>query len=307
VARLPGGIMTTFFIPAQYREPDTDRVAATQILGCDDTALTELVHSGLPVENDRFDSRDLFNLGLHSGTGKTVPEQAFAFSLRWMRGSTESLLAPRASRFELTLTCDECAHPVSTLARPRSERYDGTVLDLTPTSEEDTVAGPTLTATVHTGGKLTPLTSPVLRDLVREFSEMGLRWVKLPAALREDEDLVTSHGVASCESASRYLARRITDAGIPATTRIGWVVGMLDLVHAWVEVTDIDGTTKVIDPIFTLFATTIPDANPLLTDPTMSLRTNRLIPTGLPVGGQVATHEHSFRLSTKIQPAREQP
>jgi hypothetical protein len=308
--------MTTFFIPEQYREPDTDRVAATQILGCDDTALTALVHSGLPVENDRFDSRDLFNLGLHSGTGTTVPEQAFAFSLRWMRGTTESLLAPRASRFELALTCPECEHPVSTLARPRPERYGGAVSDLTPAAadndndddDDDLVAGPTLTATVHTRGELAPLDSPVLREVVRDFAGLGLRWVKLPAALREDEDLVTSHGVASCESASRYLARRVTDAGLAATTRIGWVIGMLDLVHAWVEVTDTDGTTKVLDPIFALFATTVRDANPLLTEPTMSLRTNRLIPTGLPVGGQVATHDcagQGFRLSTKIQPARE--
>lgn len=297
--------MTTFYIPERYREPDTDRVEAAQLLGCDDTALTELVHGGLPVENDRFDSRDLFNLGLHSGTGRTVPEQAFAFSLRWMRGSTESLLAPRASRFTSALTCAECAHPVSALARPRTERYGGAVLDLTPASNDDMVATSTLTATVHTRGALAPLVSPALRDVVREFAGLGLRWVKLPAALREDEGLVTAHGVASCESASRYLARRVTEAGLSATTRIGWVVGMLDLVHAWVEVTDTDGVQKVIDPIFALFATTIPDANPLLTDPTMSLRTNRLIPTGLPVGGRVAAHEHGFRLSTKIQPARE--
>jgi hypothetical protein len=296
--------MTTFFIPERYREPDTDRVAAAQMLGCDDTALTALVRGGLPVDNDRFDSRDLFNLGLHSGTGRTVPEQAFAFTLRWMRERTESLLAPRASTFTLAMTCD-CADPVATLARPRAERYGGAVLDLTPASEGDLVAGATLTATVHTRGELAPLDSSALRDLVREFGELGLRWVKLPAALREDEDLVTSHGVASCESASRYLARRVTEAGLSATTRIGWVVGMLDLVHAWVEVVDTDGVTKVLDPIFALFATTIPDANPLLTDPTVSLRTNRLIPTGLSVGGQVATHDCDFRLSTRIQPARE--
>lgn len=297
--------MTTMFtIPPAHREPDTDRTAAMQILGCDEETLTSYVHNGLPITNDHFDSRDLFNLGLHSGTGRTVPEQAFAFSLRWMRASTESLLAPRRSTFELTVTCD-CGAP-STLARPRSERYEGAVLDLTPPTDNELVESDAVTATLHTRGALTPLRSPALQDIVRDFGELGVRWVKLPDALRDDPTLVTTDRVASCESASRYLATQCAQAGLEAKTRIGWVVGMLDLVHAWVEVADDDGVTKLIDPVFALFATTIPGANPLLNDPTVALRTNRLIPTGLPVGARVATHRcPNGRVSTKIQPVKE--
>ena len=180
------------------------------------------------------------------------------------------------------------------------------VLDLTPSSDDDLINTDAITATVHTRGALTPLKSPALQAIVRDFNALGVRWMKLPEALREDPHLVETHRVASCESASRYLATQCTEAGLTATTRIGWVIGMLDLVHAWVEVVDDDGTTKIVDPVFALFATTIPGANPLLNDPTVALRTNRLIPTGLQVGATVATHEcPNARVATKIQPAKE--
>jgi hypothetical protein len=281
-----------FLIPPEHHVGDTDRATATQILGCADETLDSLVHNGLTVRDGLFDSRDLFNLGLHSGTGKTVPEQAFAFSLRWMRGTTDMLLVPRTSRFSLTLSCD-CA--TATFAVPRCDPSD-----LVTT-------GTTLTATIRTAGSLTPLRSPALRSLVTEFTELGVRWTKLPDALQEDEDLVTTHRVATCESASRYLARRCEEAGLPAVTRIGWVIGMLDLVHAWVEVTDDDGETKIVDPIFASFARSMPDANPLLSDPTVALRTNRLVPTDLPVGGRVAQHGCAAPVTTKITQVKETP
>ena len=285
-----------YLIPPEHHLGDTDRAAAKQILGCSDEALDTLVHNGLTSDGDRYDSRDLFNLGLHSGTGRTVPEQAFAFTLRWMRATTEDLLASRTSRFSVSLSCD-CDN--ATLASPRCDLYGGEVRDETPTETG-------LTATIRTVGKLAPLRSPALRDLVREFAALGIRWVKLPDALRDDESLLTEHRVATCESASRYLARRCAETGLEATTRIGWVIGMLDLVHAWVEVTDDDGETKTIDPVFGLFATTVTGANPLLTDPTVALRTNRLIPTGLSVGGRVAHHDCDAPLTTKIRQVKEE-
>lgn len=283
-----------YLIPAEHHVPDTDRATAVRLLGCDERALDGLVRSGLTVREDRFDSRDLFNLALHSGTGRTLPEQAFAFSLRWMRGSTEALLAPRTLSFALTANC---ACQDVELAVPRPDLYGGTATDV--------VAATAVTATIRTEGRAAPLRSPVLRWLVEEFAGLGVRWVKLPDALREDESLVTAHRVATCESASRWLARRCRAAGYAATTRIGWVVGMLDLVHAWVEVTDDDGETKVVDPVFALFAATVPGANPLLTDPAVAVRTNRLVPTALEVGGRVARHGCDLPVTVRINPVKE--
>ncbi|MGB3442111.1 MAG: hypothetical protein WBA97_25470 [Actinophytocola sp.] len=300
------GVMNTelsvdgmYLIPPEHHVPDTDRATAAQLLGCDDRTIDALVNGGLTVRDDRFDGRDLFNLGLHSGTGATVPEQAFAFSLRWMRGSANALLSPRTLAFTLTTEC-ACADTV--LAVPRPDRYGGTV---TPPPAHDVVRASAVTATIRTEGRAVPLRSPALRGLVEEFAGLGVRWVKLPDALREDESLVTSRRVATCESASRYLARRCRDAGYAATTRIGWIVGMLDLVHAWVEVTDDDGETKIVDPVFSLFAARVPGANPLLTDPSVALRTNRLVPTALSVGGRVARHGCDLPVTVRINPVKE--
>ena len=287
----------TFLIPLEHHVADTDRAEAAKILGCSEEALDAFIHSGLTVRDGRFDSRDLFNIGLHSGTGRTMPEQAFAFALRWMRSPTEELVARRVSRFSFGLTCS-CAR--ASLARPRTDLYSGEVRDLTATATN-------VTATISTTGAAAPVRSRTLVSLLRDFHGLGLRWVKLPDALRRKEELVTSHRVATCDSASRHLARQCRAAGIPATTRIGWVVGMLDLVHAWVEVTDEDGVTKVVDPIFALFAGTLPDANPVLTDPTVAFRTNRLIPTDLPVGGRVAQHACASPATVKIQQLKEMP
>lgn len=283
----------TFLIPREHHVADTPRAEAARMLDCTEEALDAFVQSGLIVRDGRFDSRDLFNLGLYSGTGRTLPEQAFAYALRWMRSATSELLAPRTSQFSETLRCS-CTGAM--FAPPRCPRVDDLV-----------ISDRGVSATIGTEGAVVPLRSPELIAIVRDFAALGLRWVKLPEPLRQDENLVLSHRVASCDSASRYLVRRCEEAGLRARTRIGWVIGMLDLVHAWMEVTDEDGITKVIDPIFALFATTLPDANPVLTDPTVSFRTNRLIPTDLGVDGRVAAHDCDTPPTIKITQLKEKP
>lgn len=323
-AELSRSLEMLFVIPPEHRVADVERKSALRLLGCEDHTLSQLVERGLPAigepGDERFDSRELFNLALYSGSGVSAPEQAFAYSLRWMRSPTDALLSPRSSTFELRIDCAACAEhaesaPRSVLALPVAKDYDGDVRDLA-TDPAAVVDASTVTASasslgiraiIDTRGELAVLRAPALRAAVREFAGAGLRWVKLPPALRADVDLALTHRIATCESASLYLQRLCRQAGIAATTRIGWVVGMLDLVHAWVEVIDEDGLTKVIDPIFTLFSATIPRANPVLSDPDVALRTNRLVPTGLAVGETVAWHgcggvAAPARVVTKILP-----
>jgi hypothetical protein len=316
-----------FPIPPEDRLVDVGRGEARQLLGCDDDTLSQLVHKGLPgigePGEERFDSRDLFNVGLHSGSGKSVAEQTFAFALRWMRSSTEDLLSPRTSSFEHRIECAApggCGvRPHSVLALPLTKEYDGDVdelavepagadLDPTTVSISDSALG--VSTTIATRGELAPLRSPRLREIMREFLDARVRWVRLPKRLLTDIDLLRTRGVASCDAASLHLAQLCREAGNPATTRIGWIVGVLDMVHAWIEVVDDDGVTKVIDPVLGLFAATIPNANPVFRDPNVGLRTNRLVPTGLPVGQVVAHHSCSgqiapARITTKIFPAAE--
>jgi hypothetical protein len=83
---------------------------------------------------------------------------------------------------------------------------------------------------------------------------------------------------------------------------------MLDLVHAWVEVQDDDGEVKVIDPIFALFSSMVGSANPILRDPRISVRTNRLLPTARRAHEPLEQHccggrDATFTKRTTILPA----
>jgi hypothetical protein len=314
-------------IPPEHHRPDTAWADAASMLACDQGVLSDLVRHGLPATGERgrqrFDSRDIFNLALYSRSGRTAIERDVASVLRWTRSSCEDLIAPRMSRFELRVACgdpDHCGPGArNTLARPRTGAYGGKVRQVRAhpagaarkvpagTAATARAAGPalTLSAVLRTVGDCPPLRSPGLRAILREFIGAELRWLRLPEAMRDDESLVP-RGFASCGAASRYIARLCREEGIPATTRIGWLVGLPDLVHAWVEVVDDDGATKVIDPTFVLLAEVIPGANPMLRDPGIAFRTNRLIPTALGVGADVASHTcaagHVPRVTTTLDP-----
>src|SRR5688500_15292739 len=78
-------------IPAPFRDERVSRADALQTLRCGDELLDRLVAQGLPCGgargDERFDAFDLFNLALDSGSGRSMPEMAFGFALRWMSGS----------------------------------------------------------------------------------------------------------------------------------------------------------------------------------------------------------------------------
>ncbi|TDD82757.1 hypothetical protein [Actinomadura rubrisoli] len=326
----------------EHHRPDTDRRSAAAMLACDPSTLSALVRYGLPCTGEpgreRFDSRDLFNLALYSGTGRTAVERNVAAALAWTRASCEELIAPRVSSFELRVDCadpDGCRPDArNALARPRKGAYGGTVRNVrarpaaggnrsvrarSAGARQGAAAtarssGPALalSAVLRTVGDCPVLRSRGLRAVLREFMGAELRWLRLPEALRDDADRLVPRGFAGCGAASRYLERLCREEGIPATTRIGWVVGLPDLVHAWLEVEDEDGVTKVIDPSFALLSDLIPRANPMLLDPGLGFRTNRLVPTGLHVGGDVASHScgdgrpHA-RVTTRIVPLQLAP
>ncbi|MFB4295372.1 hypothetical protein [Actinomadura sp. NTSP31] len=339
--RLLRALEGLYVIPPEYHRPDTGRAEAAEMLACDDRTLTALARHGLPGTGEpgreRFDSRDLFNLALYSGTGRTPVERDVVSLLRWTRSSCEDLIAPRVSRFELRVACgdpDGCRPDArNALARPRTGAYGGAVRnvrahpgrggrrvgaapDAAATTARSSGPAMAISAVLRTVGDCPVLRSPVLRAIVREFMGAEPRFLRLPVELRDDPDLVP-RGFAGCGAASRYIERLCREEGVPATTRIGWVVGLPDVVHAWVEVVDDDGVTKVIDPTFALLAEVIPWSNPMLRDPSLAFRTNRLVPTGLHVGGDIASHTcgHAVgaadrphaRVTTRIVPLRPGP
>jgi hypothetical protein len=304
-----------FAVPEPYRAADVGRAEAGQLLGCDDDTLTRLIGLGLPAlgvpGGELFDARDIFNLGLDSGTG--LAGQMFRLALRWMRGSDEALIAQRRSTVTIDVACPAAGccgdGPRTRLAVPVPEYHGGVTEELT-VDGPGTVTGGTavaeastlrITTTVRTRGEIVPLYATGAREAMREFLGAGLRWIRMPEALGADVALMLERGVASCAAAALWVTAMCHDAGVSATTRSGWVAGM-DLHHAWVEVVDDDGVTKVIDPVLGLFAQLVPGVNPAFGDPARSVRTGRLIPTALPAGAPPARHRCGDR-DVPVRPA----
>jgi hypothetical protein len=107
------------------------------------------------------------------------------------------------------------------------------------------------TATITTTGARTPLLSPKLRRLTREYLDAGYRWQMIPVPMQADYQLVHALGMTSCIAASLLLAERFRMAGYRAEAKRGWFCGVLggalDLPHACVEVEDDDGALRTVD------------------------------------------------------------
>ncbi|GAA2724418.1 hypothetical protein [Actinocorallia aurantiaca] len=261
-----------FPVPEGYREEVVDRRGALDILRCGDGLLEELVAAGLPCSGpsgaEWFDRYDLFNLALHSGSGASAPETGIRFALRWMGRDPSTWFDERHWDLSVALSCplpDGCPagkgdaeEPSWRAALPLPEAFGGRLLELEPPQDgQDALRGSgpdgfTMTARVATRGERRELRSPVLRDIVGEYDRS--RWVKLPVELQARPELVLPHGVAPCISVSLDLAARCRDAGFEARTRRGWILGMLDLAHSWLEVVDSDGRVKAVDPVFGLLS-----------------------------------------------------
>jgi hypothetical protein len=302
-------------VPAGYREEQVGRIDALEMLRCGEQVLTDLVGAGLPCSGEpgaeRFDRYDLFNLALYSASGVSVPERALSFALRWMTNPPEAWFKPMRWNFSIELTCGRDAgcgpEPWWSLARPYPEAFGGRTLDLRSEPAAG-IAGPpgaeaaaattreaatgdavdleavgvprlAVSAQLETRGGRQELRSPVLRRVVDEFMAAGYRWVRLPEEAQWRPADVLPHGVAPCISASLFLQEELRAAGFEAWTRRGWILGMLDLAHAWLEVRDSDGEIKIVDPVFAMLAAHAPAPHPEFAGACLGSRLNRLLPT----------------------------
>lgn len=297
-----------FTIPGDHRNEIVDRAGALDMLRCGDDVLDALITAGLPCGGtlgaERFDRYDLFNLALASGSGMSVPERSIEFALRWMNSKPGSWFEPLDWRFSVELECPRAggcgADPWWRLGRPMPEECGGEILEMEVTPCDDVGEGPWITSTgpeglavsgrLRTRGRPGRLRSAALREIVEEFMGHGRRWARMPEALQCEAERVLAHGVAPCISASLHLERRFRAAGFEALTRRGWILGMLDLAHAWVEVTDEDGVTKPVDPIFVLLSGYARAPHPDFAETCVGSRLNRLLPTRLPAGSLLAYH-----------------
>jgi hypothetical protein len=295
-------------VPAGYRTPEIDPVGALDMLRCGEEAWDELVSAGIPYDEGAdgplFDRTDLVNLALGSGSGMSRPERAVRFALRWMRDDPRSWVTPLSWTFTLELSDDgdsTTADGAETWSHTRflPEETGGLVEEwrshpavrLTPELFEFDGPGPVaFSGRLRTAGALQELRSPTLRAIAEEFLAENHRWVKLPERCQYDYEPILASGVAPCVAASLYLERRFREAGYEANTRGGWILGMLDLAHSWVEVVDDDGLVKPIDSVFERLSQLSDAPHPDLPRACLGSRLNRLLPAAMPAGAPEALH-----------------
>lgn len=242
------------FVPAEYSEKTQPESAARELLRCGPADIDTLVEASLPFEERAgvryFDMNDLYNLGMYSQKTNTQPELAFRMLFRFAGRPLDGLLRPKSWDFRVHLECTECEGEAPWhFEAPDVVRFGGRV-------DGGALPGPgsgtaEYAATVTTTGARTPLVSPELRTLTRDYLDSGYRWQMIPVAMQADYRLVHELGATSCIAASLLLAERFRAAGYRAEAKRGWFCGVLggalDLPHACVEVEDEDGVLKSVD------------------------------------------------------------
>lgn len=319
-------------IPAELRDERVERDAALELLQCGPETFEELLRAGLPHGGspgaERFDRFDLVNLALYSGSGASIPEKTMRYALRWMHADPGNLFRPQRWNYSVTLSPparDKEGDPERmdwNLATPHPELSGGWTESLSlgqgaVLGEKDiTVRGTSalgVSGVLVTSGERREIRSERLREIVTSYGPDRFRWGRMPEELQWRKDEVLSQGYAPCISVCLELAERCREAGFEARTRRGWIMGMLDLAHSWLEVVDEDGLVKNVDPAFVILADHHAESpHPAIAEAFTGSLLNRLLPTehhaDEPVNGY--RHDGLFahpRHQTDIQLSAEQP
>lgn len=319
-------------IPPELRDEWVERDAALDMLQCGPEVFEELLRAGLPHGGtpgaERFDRFDLVNLALYSGSGNSVPEKTMRYALRWMHADPQSLFRPLRWDYSVALSppaADAQADPERmdwNLATPHPELSGGWTESLSigpgaALGEKDVTArassGLAVSGVLVTSGERREIVSERLREIVTSFGPDRFRWGRMPEELQWRKDDVLSQGYAPCISVCLELAERCREAGFEARTRRGWIMGMLDLAHSWLEVVDEDGLVKNVDPAFVILADHHAESpHPAIAEAFTGSLLNRLLPTehhaDEPVNGYRRDGRFAHpRHQTNIQLSAEQP
>ncbi|WP_424217322.1 hypothetical protein ACN20G_35165 (plasmid) [Streptomyces sp. BI20] len=314
-------------IPAPHRREDQDRAAARRTLRCDDALLDLLVREGLPsagpTGDERFDAHDLYNLGLYSGSLRSLPEYAALFVGRLARADTATWLAPMDWRLRLRASCGAPEHCGDedrwTVARPLPEASGGTVRELTgrprpePAAHELAVTGADgpveVTWHLTTAGVrhrvLDPRPAELMRWLTHDF-----RFQSLPFSLARDTDLVRRTGVADCVAGSLLMEEECRRLGIPARARRTLLLGVVAFLnHGRLEFTDEDGVEKALDPGLAAFARIDGGDTSRFEEFCHGSTSNRLVPLAGPPRPTLAAHGPHARCTPEVATlvGREEP
>jgi Transglutaminase-like superfamily len=309
----------SYFVPAEFQAHETSRQEALNLLCCGDDVLDQLIEAGLPCSGEPgaelFDWHDLHNLGLYSGSGNSLPERCIRLAMRWMEKPPESWLGSARWDFRAALGCGRPHRgqppPRWRIARPAPEVHGGEIVGALAASSPDAVIGEgyvegtgeefALAATIHTRGRSGVIRSRRLREILSEYAGADYRWVRLPQELQKQPSRVLSQGVSPCISVSLDLAAKCRGEGFAARTRIGWILGLLDLRHAWLEVVDEDGAWKTVDPVFAKLSAFADRPHPQFQSSCLGSTINRLLPTANEASDPLFAH---FCSGNQVEPRK---
>lgn len=238
------GVRAMVPVPSEHRRLEADETAVQAILRCKADDIEELCRSGIAcIERDGvhfFDPVDVYNLGLLSGSGRTVPEVASSYFARLAVAGRDRWTAP----VETEVTVD---WPAEGNGATLGDEFGFLRL------AGDTDGGQQ-TATYVPHGTVRTVASARLgalfQDMLADFS-----FQLLPTSLKGDAAAIALLGVGDCDGLSPVLAMRCNEAGFDATVESGHVRGGFGWgLHAWVRVEDEDGQPKALDPTLPLVA-----------------------------------------------------
>ncbi|WP_406423251.1 hypothetical protein OH809_06710 [Streptomyces sp. NBC_00873] len=286
-------------VPRDIGRYDTDAQTAAQALRAAPEQVVRLAAEGLPhVDTERgplFDYDDLMNVGMFCGTGQTVPELGLRFLMRFAASSRSSWYAPR--EWEIGV------YPSRTAGGERAEavvEQGARLPDVTVRVPDLSAPGVELLSTqsfdgpLRVGGyeatvRLTgadqtmrdPRIHEAWNEVVEGLASRRVTYQTVPEPLRADHHRAWELGIADCVVASRLLADRLRAAGLQATARRGYLLGLFGSDHAWCDVVE-DGVHKSLDPVFA-FVATVGDERGVAESPEFAAacfgsRFNRLLP-----------------------------
>lgn len=309
-------------VPAAHRTPVVRAEDAKDMLRCGDAAFAELLAAGLPGDDGPdgplFDRNDLTNLALDARTGRSRPEIALRYAFRWMREDPRSWEEPAGWAFAIEMAAppeaagsaeggggeESWSHTrfLPELTGGLIETWQSTNgVRITPEDFEFDGPGPVaFSGRMRTVGRLQELVSSTLREITADFLGRGYRWIRLPVACQRDYASMQAGGATSCIAASTYLAQAFRAAGYEARSRGGWMIGMLDLTHSWVEVVDDDGVVKQVDGVLGTLSRLAGSPHPSLDSACLGSRINRMLPAAMPAGWLEARHHTAGRTRPAI-------
>lgn len=260
------GLDVTFFA-GEGGDERIDRERACQLLQCGEEGLDRHIATGLPqwVEDGRqvLGFCDVMNAGLYSGSGRSVAEIAERYIARFGERRPEWWVEERRWLLTLSRSCSQGCEAGPVPGAPGEDDRTSIMRGWSYGDTADGSRGWTLEAAL--AGSEDQLESAPLRSLydriLTEFRDGTIRYQYVPPGMRNDSQAARGFGVADCMTTALTLRGACEEMAVPSRLRFGYLLGIIPIEHAWLEVID-DGVYKPLDPVLALLVErSTPDDN----------------------------------------------